>query len=69
MTPSLKAFMDDITVLTKTVHTAKAMLEILGDLIKWFRMKFKAKKSRTCTNANGKQKVVWFTITGENIPK
>ena len=69
MTSSLKAFMDDITVLTKTVHTAKEMLEILGDLIKWFRMKFKAKKSRTCTIANGKQKVVWFTIAGENIPK
>ena len=47
MTPLLKAIMDDITVLTKTVHAAKAVLEKLGDLIKWLRIKLKVKKSRS----------------------
>ena len=68
MTPSLKAFMDDITVLTKTVHSAKAVLERLGNLIKRSQMKFKATKSKSCTIANGKQKEVEFMIAGENVP-
>ena len=52
----------------KTYHAAKAVLERLGDLIKWFRMRFKAKKSKSGTNVNGKEEEVRFTITGRTIP-
>ena len=68
MTPSLKAIMDDMTVLTKTIYGAKAVLERLGYLIKWSRMNLKTKKSISCTIANDKQKKVRFMIAGENIP-
>ena len=33
ITPSLKAFMDQVTVLTKTDHTVKIILERIEDLI------------------------------------
>ena len=52
----------------KTYHVAKAVLETLGDLIKWFRMRFKAKKSRSGTKVNGKEEEVRFTIAGRTIP-
>lgn len=52
----------------KTYHAAKAVLETLGDLIKWFRMRFKAKKPRSGTKVNGKEEEVRFTIAGRTIP-
>lgn len=47
MKPQLKTFMD-ITVLTKDARDTKSVLKRLNELITWTRMKFKAKKSRTC---------------------
>ena len=52
----------------KTYHAAKAVLETLGDLIKWFRLRFKAKQSGSGTNINGKEEEVRFTIAGRTIP-
>ena len=62
-----ESFCGDITLLMKNFDAAKAVLERLEDLIKWSRMKFKAKKSGSCTTSDGKQKEVRFTIAGENI--
>ena len=44
MNKKLKAFMDDITLLTENIDDAKRALERLDELITWSRMKFKAKK-------------------------
>ena len=43
----LKAFMDDITVVSKSEVATHGMLKRLDQLIDWSRMKFKAKKSRS----------------------
>ena len=64
----LKAFMDDIAVLSKSEEATRRMLERLDELIAWSRMKFKAKKSRSCTFRKGKQIEVRYTIAGEPIP-
>ena len=64
----LKAFMDDITVVSKSEVATHGMLKRLDQLIDWSRMKFKAKKSRSCTFRKGKQVEVRYTIAGEPIP-
>ena len=46
---SKKAFMDDVTLLTRDVDTMQSVLTRLDELITWTRMKFKAKKSRNLT--------------------
>ena len=64
----LKAFMDDITVLSISERATHRMLGRLDELIAWSRMKFKAKKSRSCTFRKGNQIEVRYTIAGEPIP-
>ena len=63
-----KAFMDDVTLLTREVDTMQSVLMRLDELITWSRMKFKAKKSRSLTFHKGKQKQQKFTIAGEQMP-
>ena len=60
--------MDDITILSKSEPATRDMLQRLDDLISWSRMKFKAKKSRSCTFKKGKQKEVRYTIARDPIP-
>ena len=64
----LRAFMDDITVLSKVGTETKRVLERLDQLISWSRMKFKAKKSRTCSLRKGNPREVRFKIAGDPIP-
>jgi hypothetical protein len=64
----LKGFMDDITVISKAEAATRNILKRLDDLIIWSRMKFKAKKSRSCTFKKGKQKETRYTIAGDPIP-
>ena len=64
----MKAFMDDITLLTRDAYTMQKVLDRLNDLISWSRMKFKAKKSRSVTLVRGRQKQQRFTIAGEQMP-
>ena len=63
-----KAFMDDVTLLTRDVATMQSVLTRLNELVTWSRMKFKAKKSRSLTILKGKQKQQKFTIAGEQMP-
>ena len=51
-----KAFMDDVTLLTRDVDTMQSALTQLDELITWSRMKFKAKKSRSLAIQKGKQR-------------
>ena len=68
MIPSLKTLIEDITVFTKTVHAAKAVLQRRENLSKWSQMKFEAKKSRSYTTFNIKRKEERFRFRGEIIP-
>lgn len=63
-----KAFMDDVTILTRGKDRMAKVLTRLDQLITWSRMKFKAKKSRSLTFLKGRQKEVKFTIAGELMP-
>ena len=63
-----KAFVDDVTLLTRDVDTMQSVLTRLDELITWFRMKFKTKKSRSLTIQKGKQRQQKFTIAGEQAP-
>ena len=45
--PPTRAFMDDLTITTRTVIECRWMLEETQDLIQWARMKFKPEKSQS----------------------
>ena len=62
------AFMDDITILSPELEAAKMLLKQLEELIKWSRMEFKPKKSRTLSMKKGKVKEVHFVVAGDRIP-
>ena len=63
-----KAFMDDVTLLCRDQEQMRNVLSRLEELIRWARMKFKAKKSRSLTFCKGKQKEVKFKISDEEMP-
>ena len=64
----LRSFMDDITTLMKGEKTTRKLLGRLDELIEWSRMKFKAKKSRSLSIVEGKQRQTRFFIGGDPIP-
>ena len=64
----LRAFMDDIAIMSKQTTASREVLKRLDDLIVWSRMNFKASKSRSVTLEKGKQKEVRYQIGGEEIP-
>src|SRR3984885_7501185 len=66
--PPLKAFMDDTTILTTDEDQARKMLDRLDDLIKWCRMSFKPKKSRSLSISKGKTYKVTFMVSDQVIP-
>ena len=66
--PPLKAFMDDTTILTTDEGQARKMLDRLDDLIKWCRMSFKPKKSRSLSISKGKTYKATFMVSGQVIP-
>ena len=63
-----KAFMDDVTILTRRVDLMVKILQRLDQLVSWVGMKFKAKKSRSLSFVKGRQKEVKFEIAGEPMP-
>ena len=64
----IRAFMDDLTVIQRTVEVAKNVLEKLSSLIAWTGMTFKPKKSRSLSLKAGRVVRRVFTIAGEPIP-
>ena len=67
--PSIRAFMDDITICTEGAAGARWILRSLEKLVSWARMKFKPKKSRSLVIKKGKaEESCTFTIQGEKIP-
>ncbi|CAC5369161.1 unnamed protein product [Mytilus coruscus] len=63
-----RAFMDDMTITVKSVLEGKWMLQDLGELIDWARMKFKPSKSRSLILKKGKVQDRKITIGGDIIP-
>ena len=63
-----KAFMDDVTLLSRSQDHMRRVLARLNELIGWARMKFKAQMSRSVTFMKGVQRQVKFNIGGEKIP-
>ena len=63
-----KAFMDDITILTRRKDMMMKILQRLDELVSWAGMKFKAKKSRSLSFAKGRQIEAKFEIAGETMP-
>lgn len=63
-----KAFMDDITLLSKGPDAMLKGLMRLEELIRWARMKFKARKSRSLTFVKGVQKEIKYKIADEEMP-
>ena len=66
--PPMRAYMDDVTILSEDEANTKAVLNRLQELIGWARMKFKAKKSRSLTLSGGKLRYITFVLDGEVIP-
>ena len=66
--PPGRAFMDDMTLTTKTVIKAKWTLQELETAITWARMKVKPNKSRSLVIKNGKVKEERCKIGNEIIP-
>ena len=64
----IKAFMDDVTLLTREKKVMANVMDDLNVLISWAKMKFNAKKSRSLTFRNGNQVQTRFSIGGERIP-
>lgn len=66
--PPLRAFMDDITVICPDEEKTRRGLERLGELMRWMRMEFKARKCRSLSIRRGKVEHVRFTVAGEVMP-
>ena len=67
--PPVRAFMDDLTITTKSVIEARWTLQELECVIKWARMKFKPVKSRSLVIKKGKVEDRFkFKIGNNTIP-
>ncbi|XP_054626149.1 uncharacterized protein LOC129178189 [Dunckerocampus dactyliophorus] len=67
--PPIRAFMDDLTVMTLSVPGCQWILKGLEKLVGWARMRFKPDKSRLMVLRKGKvEDKFQFNITGTAIP-
>ena len=67
--PSIKAFMDDTTIVLNRRQIVQRVLDKLNDLLLWCRMALKPAKSRSLSLTRGKVRSdVYFTVGGQRIP-
>ncbi len=66
--PPIRAYMDDMTILTTTAACTRRLLGKLQKNIKWARMKIKPNKSRSISIVKGQLKNVKFCIGDDPIP-
>ncbi|CAC5417475.1 unnamed protein product [Mytilus coruscus] len=64
----VRAFMDDMKITAKSVLEGKLMLQDLGELIDWARIKFKLSRSRGLILKKGKVQDRKIRIGGDIIP-
>ena len=67
--PSIRGFMDDLTITTESATGGRWILKALDKLVTWARMEFKTRKSRSVVIRRGKvTDNCIFKLQGENIP-
>ena len=66
--PPIRAYMDDMTVITTTKPCTRRLLQKLEENIQWARMDFKPSKSRSISIVRGQLTGERFHISGEPIP-
>ncbi|XP_072178554.1 uncharacterized protein [Diadema setosum] len=67
--PVLKEYMDDITILTASVSSAKTVLARVNEFMQWSKMKIKPMKSRSLVMERGKVADIQpFEVDGQLIP-
>ena len=52
--PTVKAFMDDTTILSSKESTTRKLISFMDEVMIWCRMKFKPQKSRSLSLTKGK---------------
>ena len=66
--PSMKAFMDDVTVISESKSHMEKLLKRLQELFKWAVMNVKPSKSRCPSIIKGKCQEIKFAINNNVIP-
>ncbi|KAI2644850.1 hypothetical protein H4Q32_030713 [Labeo rohita] len=66
--PSVRAYMDDMTLITTTKPCTRRLLQKLQENIQWARMQFKPSKSRSISIVKGQLTGERFYISEEPIP-
>ncbi|XP_062888558.1 uncharacterized protein LOC134337458 [Mobula hypostoma] len=66
--PPIRAYMDDITILTTTVPCTKRLLEKRHQNVTWVRMKIKPSKCRSISIVKGQVTDKRFHIDGTPVP-
>ncbi|RXN17451.1 hypothetical protein ROHU_008023 [Labeo rohita] len=66
--PPIRAYMDDMTILTTTKACARRLLNKLQENIQWARMEIKPSKSRSVSVVKGKLSEQRFYVGKEPIP-
>ena len=66
--PSMKAFMDDVTVISESKSHMEKLLKRRQELFKWAVMKVKPSKSRSLFIIKGKCQEIKFAINNNVIP-
>ena len=66
--PSMKAFMNDVTVISESKSHMEKLLKRLQELFKWAVMKIQPSKSRSLSIIKGKCQEIKFAIDNNLIP-
>ena len=66
--PSMKAFMDDVTLIAESRSHMEQLVTRLQELFKWAAMKIKPSKCRGLSLLKGNCKEIKFSVSGNEIP-
>lgn len=66
--PAIRAFMDDLTLISPSVNGTRRMLDRLVELMNWAHMRFKPAKSRSLVLKKGKIVDCMFDVGNARIP-
>ena len=66
--PSMKAFVDDVTLIAESRSLMEQLVTCLQELFKWAAMKIKPSKCRSLSLLKGNCKEIKFSVSGNEIP-
>ena len=66
--PSMKAFMEDVTLIAESRSHMEQLVTRLQELFKWAAMKIKPSKCRSLSLLKGNCKEIKFSVSGNKIP-